>query len=122
MTFDIGRAKEVADTGDLMRTTKWLLSAIAEIERLQAELKNWQCEFPCSEEKWCSRQNLCARMKALDVSTDEDGCITIRNQAKRIEELGAEVAEWKAKYEKLLKAKQETEEMYNPSDLPEPWV
>jgi len=67
-----------------------------EIERLRAEAKDWQCEYPCSEEKWCTRQNLCARMKSLDNAIDEDGCITIRNQAKRIEKLEAALIEERA--------------------------
>ena len=41
---------------------------------------------------------------------------------EQIKILKSEIVKLKAKYEKLLKAKRETEEMYNPSDLPEPWV
>lgn len=35
MTFDMKRARHHADTGDLMKTTKWLYAALDEIERLQ---------------------------------------------------------------------------------------
>ena len=50
-----------------------------EIERLRADAEKWECEFPCSEERWCNRQNLCIRMKNLDG--------TVVNQAARIKEL-----------------------------------
>jgi len=44
------------------------------------------------------------------------------NPAAKIRDLVHESFAWKAKYDKLLASKQEMEEMYNPSDLPDAWV
>jgi len=41
--------------------------------------------------------------------------------ALKIAEMLNEIETLKANYSKILKAKSEMEEMYNPRDLPEPW-
>jgi len=108
-----------ADSNFIAASRELLPAAIGEIERLRAEADNWQCEYPCSEEKWCNRQNLCNRMKELysknaeqvteierlrtENKKQEQGisnlqtALVIRDQinsekAKRIEKLESEIA------------------------------
>ncbi|MCK9571100.1 hypothetical protein M0R72_19280 [Candidatus Pacearchaeota archaeon] len=57
-----------------------------ELEQLRADAKNWQCEFPCSEEKWCNRQNLCSEMKSLAAKVDQ-GRIAYHKQEQGISNL-----------------------------------
>lgn len=88
--FDIKKARYVADHGDLMHTTKMLYAALDALEASQKRCegleKSWGCEFPCSEERWCARKNLCERMRELRLTVDAQAGV-IQAQRIRIEYL-----------------------------------
>jgi hypothetical protein len=49
MTFDMQKASKYADTGDLMKTTKWLYHALDEIDRQAKRIAELEAEkqLPC---------------------------------------------------------------------------